>query len=178
MPIYRKNSGGVFAPVTALNINDSGKFKSVAAAWINDNGTFKKIFPATPSEPVQWDPSEGNSLYITPSTSTWVTMTQTGDGFAFYPTGTDYQLTSSQVVAIDDDDMEYSMATNGTEAYKTPYPNPVSFKAKVTPIRLGLNFSGFYLNGFFVGRAVRFRFDWRYRGIDYFYITNRIVRAS
>lgn len=52
MPIYRKTEGGVFAPVTALNINDSGAFKSVAAAWINDNGTFKKVFPNTPPEPI------------------------------------------------------------------------------------------------------------------------------
>ncbi|MEC5343646.1 hypothetical protein ABRZ24_13685 [Brenneria populi] len=45
MPIYRKTEGGVFAPISSLNINYGGAFKSVNAAWVNDNGTFKKVFP-------------------------------------------------------------------------------------------------------------------------------------
>ncbi|MBQ4776218.1 hypothetical protein [Pectobacterium versatile] len=47
MPIFRE-SGGSFAPVKQLNINDGGTVKRVAAAWVNDGGVFKKLFPTEP----------------------------------------------------------------------------------------------------------------------------------
>ncbi|MBE5221586.1 hypothetical protein IG608_08925 [Pectobacterium sp. A113-S21-F16] len=53
MAIYREKVG-VFAPITALSINDNGTFKTIAEAWINDNGTFKKVFS---SERQYHDPS-------------------------------------------------------------------------------------------------------------------------
>lgn len=45
MPMYRKTSGGNFAPVTALNIKNAGELKSVGTAWVCNGGVFKKIFP-------------------------------------------------------------------------------------------------------------------------------------
>ncbi|QHQ16234.1 hypothetical protein GMW39_10375 [Pectobacterium parmentieri] len=47
MPVFRE-SGGSFAPVKQLNINDGGTVKRVTAAWINDGGVFKKLFPTEP----------------------------------------------------------------------------------------------------------------------------------
>lgn len=60
MAIYREN-GGVFAPVTALSINDGGVFKNIAEAWVNDGGTFKKVFSAGPTN------AENSPLYDTDS---------------------------------------------------------------------------------------------------------------
>ncbi|KGA39009.1 hypothetical protein KU75_25265 [Pectobacterium odoriferum] len=53
MPIFRE-SGGSFAPVKRLDINDAGVIKRMAAAWIVDEGVFKKLFP---TEPVRMDDS-------------------------------------------------------------------------------------------------------------------------
>ncbi|KGA39006.1 hypothetical protein KU75_25285 [Pectobacterium odoriferum] len=47
MPIFRE-SGGSFAPVKRIDINDAGVIKRVAAAWIVDEGVFKKLFPTEP----------------------------------------------------------------------------------------------------------------------------------
>ncbi|PWC10638.1 hypothetical protein B4923_16080 [Brenneria roseae subsp. americana] len=69
MPIYRKTSGGVFATVSALNINDDGTFKPVTAAWINDNGTFKKVFPGDTEY-------EDPSAYYDIANATTLTLTQ------------------------------------------------------------------------------------------------------
>ncbi|GKV75506.1 hypothetical protein PEC106568_06800 [Pectobacterium carotovorum subsp. carotovorum] len=44
MPLFRE-SGGVFAPVQRLDINDSGTIKNVVAAWVCDAGVFKPVFP-------------------------------------------------------------------------------------------------------------------------------------
>ncbi|URG50638.1 hypothetical protein IG609_009125 [Pectobacterium quasiaquaticum] len=44
MPLFRE-SGGVFAPIQRLDINDNGTIKNVIAAWVCDNGTFKPVFP-------------------------------------------------------------------------------------------------------------------------------------
>ncbi|MBI0554565.1 hypothetical protein F6Q06_08690 [Pectobacterium parmentieri] len=44
MPLFRE-SGGVFAPIQRLDINDNGAIKNVIAAWVCDNGTFKPVFP-------------------------------------------------------------------------------------------------------------------------------------
>ncbi|MFW0767064.1 hypothetical protein ACN0IV_14645 [Trabulsiella odontotermitis] len=51
MTIFRKTAGGLFAPITALSINDEGAFKSVVAAWVNDGGIFKKVFPDIVEDP-------------------------------------------------------------------------------------------------------------------------------
>ncbi|EHD21334.1 MULTISPECIES: hypothetical protein [Brenneria] len=69
MPIYRKTEGGVFALISALNVNDGGEFKSVAAAWINDNGTFKKVFPS-------YTEYEDPSAYYDIANATTLTLTQ------------------------------------------------------------------------------------------------------
>ncbi|MCA6955139.1 hypothetical protein LF933_21675, partial [Pectobacterium polaris] len=60
MAIYREK-GGVFAPITALSINDNGTFKTIAEAWINDDGTFKRVFSAGPTN------AEDSPLYDTGS---------------------------------------------------------------------------------------------------------------
>ena len=44
MTIYRKTTGGTFAPVSQMSIRASGAFQAIKAAWVNDNGQFKKVF--------------------------------------------------------------------------------------------------------------------------------------
>lgn len=44
MTIYRKTTGGIFAPVSHMSIRANGAFQAINAAWVNDNGQFKKIF--------------------------------------------------------------------------------------------------------------------------------------
>ncbi|RUR94691.1 hypothetical protein PB16LOC_00988 [Pectobacterium versatile] len=44
MPLFRESGGG-FASVKRLDINNNGTIKNVVAAWVCDNGTFKPVFP-------------------------------------------------------------------------------------------------------------------------------------
>lgn len=44
MPIHRKTSGGKFAPISALAIEQGDRFNNISAAWFNEAGVFKKIF--------------------------------------------------------------------------------------------------------------------------------------
>lgn len=45
MPLYQRTTGGGFAPVNSLSVNQAGDFKNVTAAWVFVDGEFKQVFP-------------------------------------------------------------------------------------------------------------------------------------
>ncbi|MGG7447255.1 hypothetical protein ACQ3G7_14395 [Kosakonia oryzendophytica] len=125
MPIFRKTTGGHFAPVTDLNINEGGEFKSVVAAWVNDGGMFKKVFP----DIAYADPTADYD--IAGATIPTLTLSRTSESAAqnawkinrlFIPLkesltsdNTDVNWSSLDIVTIDtQDELPYSVWTTGS----------------------------------------------------------------
>ncbi|MFE8049331.1 hypothetical protein [Brenneria goodwinii] len=194
MPIYRKTSGGVFAPVSALNINDGGEFKPVTTAWVNDNGIFKQVFPDPAPVDASAGPYDVSSAIGSMSGSDTIWFGRWAGGMsgvvARMPLiGTQTPtITSSKLAILDDSGNKISFYTiraysggvytlsvlvdevDDILSYETDGSTGNVYMVIVAPEFLN-NYRGVYLNksDYPAGSKIQMRWEWSVGGKSYYF---------
>lgn len=188
MPIFRE-SGGSFAPVKRLDINDVGVIKRVVAAWINDGGVFKKLFP---TEPV--DIADSPIFDADNSVKRWSGMTVSAQKYWMMEISIPVidaaafgQFTSSNIIVTRSGNAQPVQLRADNITWVTELPDGTVQNAlspplnSSTPIRIAWGNSARWItipyDAELVGTALDIRIEVTARGTTYFYDTSATLIA-